>query len=227
MNELDLQPLIDAAVILDQEDREIRDCENMAATIGDGVSSATPSSLEKRLVDLHRLSDRSGNARWTTPALWEKLHDRICRQRDHHEIMALMGNLLKQAHDLKGRLVRLRRRVRDMEMVLVGATKDLQAQTLDSRLLRLVADEYRSMTLAEIHDAVEKDHEAVADAMAAWRLSHGNVVVLSIRDSSTVEEVLDALRRLERTGHAARNGPLFGMTRWKVRSVPRDDRMRA
>lgn len=227
MSELDLQPLIDAAIVLDQEDREMRDCEARCAAIERGVPRATPSSLEGRLRDLGRIAARSDMARWAAPALWETMRTRIERKTDHPEVMALMEHLLTQAHDMRQRLVRLRRGIRDLEMVVLGATKDLQQQSVDSRLLRLVADEYRGMTLAEIHETVEKDHAAIADAIATWKLAYGAGAVLSIRDTSTIDEVHQALRRLEGTGHASRTGTIFTTARWTVTGEPADDRKRA
>jgi hypothetical protein len=227
MNELDLQPLVDAALILGEEDREMRACETALAIIEDGAANATPQSLERRLRDIGTWSDRTKTTRWTTPALWERLRDRIDRKADHPEVMALMGRLLTQAHALRSGITRMRRRVRDLELVLVGAVRDLQSESLDCRLLRLVAGENRGMTVTEMHEAVEKDHAAIADAMATWKLSNGAAAVFSIRDGNTPDEVQKALRRLERTGHARRTGPLLAVTRWTLTQVPEDDRKRA
>jgi hypothetical protein len=227
MKELDLQPLVDAAVILDQEDREMRECDAALSAMEDRASTATPASLGRRLKDLGTWSDRTTESRWTTPVLWERLRLRIEREEDHPEVMALMGRLLTQAHAMRTRLVRMRRRIRDLELLLVGAVGNLRDQSADSRLLRLTTGECRSMTLAEMHETVEKDHAAIADAMATWRLSSGAAAVLGVQASSTVEDLQDALRRLERTGHARRTGPLFTTTRWTLSAAPEEDRKRA
>jgi len=227
MNELDLQPLIDAAVLLDQEEREVRSAELSRTRLAHGMDGATPASMEKRMREIGLLSGRTEMTRWTTPTLREKLRERMERHADHPEVMALMGRLLTQAEELRADLIRLRRGIRDLELVMVGAVRDLQQQSLDGRLLRLADEDAPSRTLAEIHEMVEKDHAQIADAMAAWKLSNGAGAVWSIRDASTVEEVEQALRRLERTGHSHRTGPLFAVARWSVRREPKEMARRA
>lgn len=217
MSELDLRPLVDWAIVLDQEDRELRRHQALVEVLESDVASATPASLERRLRDLATVSAAMQPIRWTTPALFTRLTERIERQQDHPEVMALMGDLLGQAHRMMPSMTRLRRRIRDLEMVLVGAVKDQREQSLDSRMLRLASEECTGLTVAEIHGKVEKDHEAIADAMATWRLSTGSAIVFSVRDGSTREEIEQALRRLERTGHAVRRGRPFGLARWVVR----------
>ena len=182
MKDLDLQPLVEAAVIIDQEEGEIRRCEVTLSAAEDQASVATPALLERLLRDIGTLSHRTAESRWTTPVLWDRLRTRIERNEDHPEVMALMGRLLTQAHVLRSSLLRLRRRIRDLELVLVGAVRDLGDQSVDSRFLRLVAGEYGSMTATEMHEAVEKDHAAIADAMATWRLSNGDPAVLHVLD---------------------------------------------
>lgn len=227
MKELDLQPLVEAAVIIDQEEGEIRRCEATLSAAEDQASMATPALLERLLRDTGTLSHRTAEPRWTAPVLWERLRTRIERNEDHPEVMALMGRLLTQAHVLRSSLLRLRRRVRDLELVLIGAVRDLGDQSVDSRLLRLVAGEYGSMTATEMHEAVEKDHAAIADAMATWRLSNGDAAVLSVYRSDTIQDVQQALRRLEGTGHARSGVSPFASARWTLTAVPEEDRKRA
>jgi len=63
--------------------------------------------------------------------------------------------------------------------------------------------------------------------MSTWRLSNGAVAVFEVPASSTVQDVHDALGRLESTGHARRNGPLFTAVRWMLTAAPEEDRKRA
>lgn len=227
MSELGLRQLVDWAVLLDQEERDLRDRELKVGTIEKGVADASPRSLEARLRDVGLQNDATDRLRWTFPAIFQKLSERIGRQDDHPEAMALMGELIAQAHAMGPRLTRLRRRVRDLEMLLVGAVRDLREQTLDGRILRLMAEDRSGLTAIQIHERVEKDHEAIADAMATWRLSTGPSMVLSVREHSTRDEVDQALRRLERTGHSTRQGLPFGTPRWTFGREIGEERLRA
>lgn len=224
---LDLQPLVDAAVMLDQEDAEVRRGKATLAALEERVSTATPVSLGWRLRELGTWSDRTVDSRWTAPSVQERLRVRIGRDEDHPEVMALMGDLLTKARATCSSLLRLRRRIRDLEMVLVGAVKDLRDQSLDARLLRLIPETGETMTAQEMHGTVEKDHAEIADAIATWKLSNGAAAVLSVREHSTLRDVQQALHRLEHAGHAHRSGRFLSVPRWTATQTSQEVRKRA
>lgn len=216
--ELDLEPLLEMAIVLDQEERLVHRREVEAQSIEKGIGKAGPSELNRRLRDLAIASGHGGRSQWTAPFIHAALDNRIARDDDHPEVLALVRRLAKQARTVAARAVRLGRRLRDLDMTIIGALRDMQMQGLDSRILRLVSDNPK-MTATDIHERVEKDHREIAEAVASWKLSTGTSVVLSIRERSSIEEVEQSLRRLERTRRATRSGMPFSTKEWVVLGV--------
>jgi hypothetical protein len=227
MKELDLEGLVDHAEDIARREDEMRALERDASLVEEGVAGATPASLERRCRALATAWISTRGAYEVAPAISKGLRQRRDRPDQHPEVQALAERLLGRSEAVGMQAVRLRRRIRDLEMVLGSAIRDLSDESVDARLLRLTREDGRDLAASEIHEAVEKDHEAIDDAMTAWRLMHSQGPIWSVRQSSTVDEVERALERLERTGHATRTGSLFGRARWSIRRHAGDARMTA
>lgn len=219
MKELELAPLVDIAIDIDGDVKTLDRQEMEIAAIERGIRSPVPARLKERCRDLVLASIAIRGIFSTGPATAASLKRRQETRDDHPEVAALVAALLRQTRDNGERAVRLKRRANDVELLALSAIKDLEDQSVDSRILRLLAGDDRRLGADEIRLVLQADQDAITDARDAWRLMHSPGPIISIGRSIPAGDVVPALRRLERTGHALRYHSLLGGTRWSFPSA--------
>ncbi|MFZ3481625.1 hypothetical protein [Sphingomonas sp. 3-13AW] len=217
MSELTYAEAADISRTLDDERLAIERSEKRLLVLKKQIPVATPTLLEKHSHELAFLFETTKAACWASPAIAANLRGYAAASPDNPEFKSLINELSHKAWHTGSKARRLRRRVFDLQTVLIQAAKTLQKQRLDQRILRLVAGGNRAMTVSELHDAVEKDHEDVASAITTLRFALGSRAVFIVREGNTRQDVQDALKAMARRGHVRRLGLPFARARWKFR----------
>lgn len=221
----DIEAIIDIAVRSCEQEGNLRFQEIELRAVKDGLKDPTPGAVERlcsRLLLAGMAASRVQSAMPEAAGLLADLRERHSGMRNVEDAIV---RLAEQVAEMTKRTVAARRETQRLEAAAFDILCRMRTQPLSERLIRIAGDTATPATVAELLRRVEKDHEAVSSARAAWRQMHSSGPVLIVRDASTRQEVVEALAALEATGHASRHRRIFRPDRWRIgrsASTPRD-----
>lgn len=210
----DLRGIITAAVHLHDEDRSLPRWTAEVQYAEHKLENASPVEISRMCKDLAIVRDQMKHA-FTMSC---DIHAAI-RERKKNGTNIPGGAEIIQEQDVdatrqSATLLDLRSRLRALDGQIIHTLVALRDQGIDARLTRLARKFEDEMTLDQIAEAVQKDHDQIGDAFGAWKDMHTKEASFVIVSWTGLKSLSAALRRMEQSGAAVRRQTILSGTRW-------------